>query len=535
MQQPQRQINIEAEKKRNVSIAIGLGASGVILGFILYFGFFVLMFAFPVAFGSFASLSTENKDLVSVNDKLLLFTERAGFQNSSSERSSHMKTYMSEFDGKTFTNKVEVQPFSTISAYDGKLYFFSSGKYAVYDFNDWQVVENAAIGDAPKGVASPNGIWILSDLMDRPALVLLKDGLALDVPLPLTEEDEGRLVLCTSKLLWSDGQLHLFWKISGSLLHEVYDGQSWHAAGYFENPGDYDVVDLGGKLTLFTYIRGNSVMMYSYEGGQWSQPKKLDIRRKGIVRNFSVATYQGKTAVLVQHAFPGSVLYLIEDGKVVSHYDIERPFMGTMRFWAVLVNILMYAVPILIIFIISTVVNKVKLTYWQLKRGRVRFASIFRRFLAYFIDSIVTLVPLIFVIVAVVLYFKDKLDNLAPEKFIVLFGIVILSVLTMIIIKYLYFSLMEGLWGRTVGKWVCGIMVLRDNFTRCTLGPAFLRNLLRIVDGMFYYFVGVVSIGATLKWQRLGDLAAETVVVRARRRKKTPKTQTPRAEGQERP
>jgi uncharacterized RDD family membrane protein YckC len=97
---------------------------------------------------------------------------------------------------------------------------------------------------------------------------------------------------------------------------------------------------------------------------------------------------------------------------------------------------------------------------------------------------------------------------------------------------------MEGVWGRTVGKWVCGIMVLKDNFTRCSMGQAFLRNLLRILDMMFYRFVSFVSIGATLKWQRVGDLAAGTVVVRAKRRKKkvSPSTTpTPTAEGQERP
>jgi uncharacterized RDD family membrane protein YckC len=37
--------------------------------------------------------------------------------------------------------------------------------------------------------------------------------------------------------------------------------------------------------------------------------------------------------------------------------------------------------------------------------------------------------------------------------------------------------------------------------------------LLRIVDGFFYYLVAAVALAGTLKWQRLGDLAAETVVV----------------------
>ena len=36
---------------------------------------------------------------------------------------------------------------------------------------------------------------------------------------------------------------------------------------------------------------------------------------------------------------------------------------------------------------------------------------------------------------------------------------------------------------------------------------------MRIVDLFFYYWVGFVSIVATMKWQRLGDIVAGTVVV----------------------
>jgi len=34
------------------------------------------------------------------------------------------------------------------------------------------------------------------------------------------------------------------------------------------------------------------------------------------------------------------------------------------------------------------------------------------------------------------------------------------------------------------------------------------------VDSFFYYLVAVIALAGTLKWQRLGDLAADTVVVR---------------------
>jgi uncharacterized RDD family membrane protein YckC len=60
-------------------------------------------------------------------------------------------------------------------------------------------------------------------------------------------------------------------------------------------------------------------------------------------------------------------------------------------------------------------------------------------------------------------------------------------------------------------------MVLKADFTACGIGAGFLRNLLRIIDSFFYYLVAAVSLAGTLKWQRLGDLAAETVVVKRKK------------------
>ena len=56
--------------------------------------------------------------------------------------------------------------------------------------------------------------------------------------------------------------------------------------------------------------------------------------------------------------------------------------------------------------------------------------------------------------------------------------------------------------------------MLKADFSPCGFSHGFLRNLLRIVDAFFYYLVAAVTLAGTSKWQRLGDLVAETVVVR---------------------
>jgi uncharacterized RDD family membrane protein YckC len=45
---------------------------------------------------------------------------------------------------------------------------------------------------------------------------------------------------------------------------------------------------------------------------------------------------------------------------------------------------------------------------------------------------------------------------------------------------------------------------------------AVVRNLLRVVDGLpFLYLVGIITIAASKRDQRVGDMAAGTIVVRA--------------------
>jgi hypothetical protein len=176
MQHPAKRINIEAEKKKNVTIAIVIAASGIVLGIVLYIGMFVVMFAFPFAFVSFMPMPAEHKEMVSVDGKLLLFTKEVDFKGASYQKEPKEKVFMREFDGDDFTNPIEIEPFHSISAHDGRIHFFSNGLYRVYDMAGWEEFENAAIGASPKGAASPEGVWVLSDLMDRPALVLLKEG-----------------------------------------------------------------------------------------------------------------------------------------------------------------------------------------------------------------------------------------------------------------------------------------------------------------------------------------------------------------------
>ncbi|BBL78612.1 hypothetical protein RxyAA322_04660 [Rubrobacter xylanophilus] len=93
-------------------------------------------------------------------------------------------------------------------------------------------------------------------------------------------------------------------------------------------------------------------------------------------------------------------------------------------------------------------------------------------------------------------------------------GLSFLASLIALPVGFAYYVLTEGYWGRTLGKAVCGIRVIREDGGTPGFGPAAIRTILRLVDGLFGYLVAFVVVLASERRQRLGDMAARTLVVR---------------------
>lgn len=80
---------------------------------------------------------------------------------------------------------------------------------------------------------------------------------------------------------------------------------------------------------------------------------------------------------------------------------------------------------------------------------------------------------------------------------------------------FAYFILFEGLWnGQTIGKKAAGIRVRLADGTPVTFAAALARNLLRPADMLpGTYLVGIIAMFTNPRSQRIGDLAANTIVV----------------------
>ena len=88
--------------------------------------------------------------------------------------------------------------------------------------------------------------------------------------------------------------------------------------------------------------------------------------------------------------------------------------------------------------------------------------------------------------------------------------------LILILVFGYYFGTEAFMGGQTLGKRVLGIRVERVDGTTAGAGAILVRTLLRIVDGLFFYLVALITVFATgPRRQRLGDLAAKTRVVAA--------------------
>ena len=85
-------------------------------------------------------------------------------------------------------------------------------------------------------------------------------------------------------------------------------------------------------------------------------------------------------------------------------------------------------------------------------------------------------------------------------------------------IEWFYPVIFEVFWrGQTPGKKALGISVVQDDLTPVTFGTSLVRNLLRTADFLpFFYLFGLIAMVSNARFQRLGDLAAGTLVISIR-------------------
>jgi uncharacterized RDD family membrane protein YckC len=138
-------------------------------------------------------------------------------------------------------------------------------------------------------------------------------------------------------------------------------------------------------------------------------------------------------------------------------------------------------------------------------RLRADVAGLGSRSIALMLDVLIQAAVLVPVLIG---FLADGLGGTAET--------VALSLLVFTIL-WLYFPLFEWLRaGQTPGKRAQGIRVVRTSGEPAGFAPVMVRNLVRIIEVYALPFIALASMFFTARVQRLGDLAAGTMVIRDR-------------------
>jgi uncharacterized RDD family membrane protein YckC len=138
-------------------------------------------------------------------------------------------------------------------------------------------------------------------------------------------------------------------------------------------------------------------------------------------------------------------------------------------------------------------------------------AGPFRRFFAYLIDLTLLIFLVLMATILALILALGSFSGIGP------------ALVAYFLLTWGYGAFCEGVFnGQTLGKRLVGVRVISEMGVPLTGAQAVLRNLVGAVDGLFpfFYLLGLSSMILTRRFQRLGDLAAGTMVVVEQRRRR---------------
>ncbi len=508
------QPDMDKEKKTNTRLAVAVGVLGMGVFGAFYILLLLMMFLRPGLLLSLLPIPAFTTSALSDGNRIWLLQQKPDMSkvSPSENRKPEMKYLAAPVEGAALGKAVEIPAYTSAIGAEKSLVFLSEGSYRIFDGAQLIEKKNAGVGRDPRGAITPLGLFVLSRFTQGAGLNLVSESTFTAVPLPqeFVEADKKDGCAC-SQLIWHQGKLYLFWPQNWTIAWTTWDGAAWASPPVpTQFSGGFQVISDNQKLYFFHSEgkgRERRPAYYTLEGSAWTGQRLLPVE-PGFM-DWDAMLQQGKLKLFVQH-FTGQTLSTVENDSLVDPVRLKGPFdLKGLIAQTALIGLGMNLVFILAMLGISAIINRFKRRTWSQDAASYEFASLFRRFIAHTLDTVLLMLPPA-ALVAVFFPFK----NFPPENPFAVMLAVFSLIVYLFLGAFLYHSLLEGLFGQTLGKKLCGILVLKADFTDCTLSAGFLRNLMRVVDAFFYYLAAAVAVAATLKWQRIGDIVAETVVVR---------------------
>jgi uncharacterized RDD family membrane protein YckC len=332
-----------------------------------------------------------------------------------------------------------------------------------------------------------------------------------------------------------DRGVHVFIELGSTLYHTLWNpvipaGVTWDLVG---DAGDswWPVLD-EGTAVVFTRRsdNANEIIGLRQDDNDWSEFVHID---DALAQSISAFPMSGpeQYAVLSGTGYGREmVLTVIQGDDVVVEKTVggspNRPvrepdnrFQHTVIVTMAVQYSATFLLPVLLAVILSALMRRHRFATIQTSDREASHASLTRRAIAQLIDALALAAPAV-----AGAWFASSafwaLDFYAAEGFwestaSILPALVGLGVS---IVGFFVFAYTEGRWGLTPGKAVTRIRVLGTDLQPCGTGRALVRNLLKVIDGFFNFMVGIMVVALSENWQRVGDMAARTVVVNARRK-----------------
>ncbi len=411
--------------------------------------------------------------------------------------------------------------------YDAPSLLVADGTLALLGGDFSGHLKEGVVVSTPIGDDWPSSGWPVAWAGDLAVVDLKHDSSSEGYVLSLRIRDGGRWVAQWSepvaedrvrayelRAVVIDDEVHVFAPRSddddddepGEIMHAVRGAEGlspWRSTGV--RAFDWAVAAMGSEpllVALHPTDFATVVVGHRHDGG-WSELFRESLDEAYDVGASSVPDADGGGVVVVLEGMLDSVVVLKvgADGSVVRHEHGSSSVLDEAIGMIVLSQIAPFALSVLLALGVSVRMRAHRIGEYAVAGVSVRYASVIRRGIARGIDTLIAVsVP------AAIL--APRLTDAALDE----------TWVTLVCIGWalpvgLAFTAMEGIWGWTPGKRVVGVRVVGLDLRPVGFGTALVRSVLALADGMFSFAVGIVVVSTSEHWQRIGDQAANTIVI----------------------
>ncbi len=330
---------------------------------------------------------------------------------------------------------------------------------------------------------------------------------------PITSEIEELRFIAAA------GKLHAFAADGNTIRHfdglptDIAKADAWPEVCTF---GDrWTALDLGGTPAVFTIAsRQQKGTVTGWRRGSNGWEKFVTVESSFMVSEGLVALDRGRVALLTQ-GMPGviSVTVIEPNGPATVKAGGSGPFPPSFMIFQYVNVGSSVLIPFAFAGAFTLLMRKNRTTQVADAPVGTEYASLWRRAMAHAVDCLFAGGPMI---VFQVYAFKSMSDftAMSDPKFVLGFMALAAGAMGFACAAFFILSWFEGRTGQTPGKWLLGIRVVKVDLSPCGFGWSLLRNILRLVDCFFGYGIGSICAAFTERHQRVGDLAAGTIVIR---------------------